>query len=333
MAEEISGTNKDLGGADKFEDWASAFAYLESQGKGAPEAASDDGQPAEGGADPDAGEADGQDASASEHGDVQQDEVPAGGLGDTSGADLGEGESGGGSAFETVDTAGSSVEQYEEDLKSRIRDQSIREIAEEFVKRGFRNNNGALGANINDPDICKRDSDGVPRFYNPETGREFSGDNPRRQAQEWCDDYNRDLADKFNRACSMYEKHLMEQEAPKLAVMKFKPKYEKLDDIRRDMFDNIIEDYEVRDGNDRLIGYSCDLDKALDLVNRQIAAIQNYAKQHKPKQEEEDRPSGPVLDMPHSGGTSGSGRDVPIRSLEDALLAVQERELSKLKKG
>lgn len=218
---------------------------------------------------------------------------------------------------------------YKTNLEEQVRDRAIKEIAAEFVKRGVRNRNGVLGASMDDKDVCKRDDDGVPHFYNPETGQEFRGDNPRRQAQEWVDDYNKELRRVFNEACENYEKHLMEQEGPKLKVIEFAPKYEKLDDIRRGMFDNVIQDYEIQDKDGKVIGYSCDLDKALALVDRQIAMIQDYAKAH--RQEPKPQPTGPALDMKTSSGAMASN-DEPPKSLEEAMLRIQERELAKAKR-
>lgn len=225
-----------------------------------------------------------------------------------------------------------SIEKFENDLNESIRDQAINDVAAEFVKRGIRNRNGMLGATMDDPDICKRDSDGVPHFYNPETGREFVGDNPRRQAQEWVDDYNKELARVFNNTCADYEKHLKEESAPRLAVMKFAPKYDALDDIRKGMFDNVVQDYEITDDSGKVIGYSCDLDKALSLVERQIAMIQGYAKQHQ-QTAAKPAPSGPALDMKTSSGAVAAGNDVPPTSLAEAMERLQDAQLSKLKRN
>lgn len=213
-----------------------------------------------------------------------------------------------------------------------IRDRAIDDVAREFIKRGIRNRDGRLGASIDDPDIMKRDSDGVPVFYNPETGREFTGDNPRRQAQEWVDDYNRELADAFNGACERYEAALVQREAPMMAVLEFAPKYEALDPIRQGMLENLIEDYEVEDDDGNLVGYSVDLDKALAIVDRQVAMIQGYARERAsssatPSQTQ----TGPALDMRNSVGAVQAERRAP-QSLAEAMEALQDDLLSKAKR-
>lgn len=221
------------------------------------------------------------------------------------------------------------IAEYRDGLVEDVRDRTVGDIAKAFIDRGIRHRDGKLGANLDDPDICKRDSDGVPRFFNPETGREFTGDNPRRQAQEWVDDYNRELADAFNSACEKYEAKLMEQEAPSLAVIEFAPTYEKLDPIRRGMLDSVLEDYEiVEDG--QVVGYSVDLPKALALVDRQVAMIQGYAKANAPKKEETPA-TGPALDMGNSASAvGGSGEKPNFRSLAEAMEWQQNQLLAGL---
>lgn len=325
MAEQITGTNEEQSNETQVDPWIAAFAALEPKSEETSETASDG--------------ADGSNSAAEQSG-VQEvsnqvetknddgDETAVGGL------DPSIGESGveRQNVFGNIEVNDESLEKYEADLNKRVRDKAIKDIADEFIKRGIRNRNGVLGATLDDSDICKRDEDGVPRFYNPETGREFTGDNPRRQAQEWVEDYNKELARVFNNACEQYEQHLKESEAPGLAVMKFAPKYNKLDDIRRGMFDNIVEDYEIRDDSGNIVGYSCDLDKALALVDRQIAMIQNYAKQHQSQQTQAQQPTGPALDMKTSSGAVQVGNDAPPTSLADAMERLQDQQLAKIKR-
>ena len=200
-----------------------------------------------------------------------------------------------------------------------------------YVKQGARSRDGRLGATINDPDVCKRDQDGVPRFYNPETGREFTGDNPRRQAQEWVDDYNRELSEAFNKTCQQYERQLMEKEGGRLAIIEFAPKYKALDPVRRSMLESIIEDYEVTDDDGNIVAYSCDLDKALAAVNRQVRVIQQrFSKQGATAPA---KPSGPALDTPSVGGTpEGEGRP-QFKSIAEAMEWEQDRLLEKMRGG
>ena len=327
MDGQTSGTTEAMDSQAQVDPWIAAFAALEPKGEEASaDNAGDDGDQAAA----DTGAAGGQQGVSDndEAADGGASEDDAGGLGSDAG---GSDESDGNAFSEMFGITEESLQQFEQELDASIRDQAISEVAQEFIKRGVRNVNGKLGATLDDPDICKRDDDGVPHFYNPETGQEFRGDNPRRQAQEWVDDYNKELARVFNNTCEQYENHLREQEAPKVAVRKFAPKYNKLDDIRRGMLDNVIEDYEIRDNNGDLIGYSCDIDKALAMVERQITMIQNYAKQAQPKQEQQQS-SGPALDMKTSSGAISSGEQAPPRSLAEAMEREQDKILERMRK-
>ena len=194
--------------------------------------------------------------------------------------------------------------------------------------QGARHTDGKLGASINDSDVCKRDKDGVPRFYNPETGREFTGDNPRRQAQEWVDDYNRELADAFNKTCQDYSQKLLQEEGGRLAIIEFAPKYKALDPVRRAMFESIIEDYEVTDSSGNIISYTCDLDKALAAVNRQVSVIKQRFSSGNTGQA---KPSGPALDTPSTSRTSTEEGKPQFKSIEEAMEWEQDQLLTKMK--
>ena len=208
-------------------------------------------------------------------------------------------------------------------MMADIRERTINDVVAAYIKQGARHQGNRLGATINDPDVCKRDRDGVPRFYNPETGREFTGDNPRRQAQEWVDDYNKELADAFNRTCQDYSQRLLQEEGGRLAVLEFAPKYKALDPVRRSMLDSLLEDYEVTDDDGNVVSYSCDLDKALAAVNRQVAVIQRqYGKQAaKPAP-----PTGPALDTPSTTAQQSEGRP-EFKSLAEAMEWEQDQIL------
>ena len=330
MENQVTDTMENVANNEEVDPWTAAFAALEHAGEESAEGDTDAGQPAMEGKDGASSDAGGQQpADNDEAADSAGHEGQPGELGDLAGNDGQEdGESSGSLGIDQE-----YIEQYKVELNEKIRNQAIDDVAKAFIDSGkVRHRRGALGANIDDPDICKRDEDGVPRFYNPETGREFTGDNPRRQAQEWVDDYNKELARIFNDACAKYENQLMEEQAPALRVMEFAPKYEKLDPIRKGMFDSVVEDYEVMDDNGKVIGYSCDLDKALTLVDRQISMIQSYAKEHAPAKEPA-KPTGPALDMKTSSGAVPSG-DMPApTSLAEAMERQQDALLDSMKKN
>ena len=220
------------------------------------------------------------------------------------------------------------VDEAIRDYQGQARQAAIDTVVEAYKKQGVRcTPDGKLGASLNDPDIAKKDADGTIRYYNPETGREFTGPNPRKDAREWCDEYNKELADQFNAACAKVEQQKMKEYEPAINVLKFAPKYDALDDMRRGLLDDILEDYEIKDKDGSLIGYSCDLDAALRAVDRQVARIKSYAPA-------EPKPAtGPEVDMKKGSakGNSEPEKKPKIESIADALGYLQDQEIEKAK--
>lgn len=314
--------------APTIDSWEAAFAALEQRNKKEPEEtpANRDGQP-------DAGESgqaestsgsDAEPMAESQSDDAQLDGTDAGGSGATDGT-----------AGETVSEFDYSAEEVNEtisSIESSIEDQAVSDVANAMKASGKIRvtRDGKLGASINDPDIYTKDEDGVPTYINPETGRPFTGDNPRAQAKQWVDDYNAELEQAFNKIAKQRIDELKKENEPIVRTLKFAETYKKLNDVQRDMLDSLIEDYEVKDEDGNAIGYSCDLDKALVQVNRQIAKLTERGKALHPKQEK-PAPTEPSLDMPQSTGSS-ENKPPQFKSLAEAMSWSQDQMLKKGRK-
>ena len=202
-----------------------------------------------------------------------------------------------------------------------------REVAALFAKEGVpTDSQGRLGLTVDDPRIRVVNDDGTITFINAETGKPFTGENPRRQAAEWVEDWNAELAKNFAKAVEgrMEAERLAIE--PRIRTLRFASTYEKLDERRRDMLDAIIEDYEVTDENGDTIGYDCDLDKALAQVNRQIERLGLESAEPAP---DPSAPTGPETDMPAHGSGGASTEPRTITSLEDAFNYLNERDKTK----
>lgn len=230
------------------------------------------------------------------------------------------------------EATGFSQEDSEEAIKQineSIRSQAINDIGKMFRDQNvMHNEKGQLGAYLEHPEIMKRDSNGVPTFYNPETGKPFTGDNPRAQARQWVEDYNKELVETFeqrvNERIQEYEKNA----EPMLQTIRFAPKFEKLDKVRQVMVESIISDYEVHDSQGNLVGYSCNLDSVLEQVNRQISGIQSrLGSMIQPKQEEQ--PSSPALDMKSSATGVANGERPEFKSIAEAMEWEQDQILAR----
>ena len=314
--------------APAIDSWEAAFAALEQRNKKEPEET-----PADRDRQPDAGESgqsegtSGSDAEPVAEGqsdDAQLDGTDVGGSGAVDGA-----------AGETVSEFDYSAEEVNEtisSIESSIEDQAVSDVANAMKASGKIRvtRDGKLGASINDPDIYTKDEDGVPTYINPETGRPFTGDNPRAQAKQWVDDYNAELEQAFNKIPQQRIDELKKEKEPIVRTLKFAETYKKLNDVQRDMFDSLIEDYEVKDEDGNAIGYSCDLDNALAQVNRQISKLTERGKALHPKQDK-PAPTEPALDMPQSTGSS-ENKPPQFKSLEEAMSWSQDQMLKKGRK-
>lgn len=255
--------------------------------------------------------------------DAQLDGTDAGGSGAADGAT--------GETVSEFDYSAEEVNETISSIESSIEDQAVSDVANAMKASGKIRvtRDGKLGASINDPDIYTKDEDGVPTYINPETGRPFTGDNPRAQAKQWVDDYNAELEQAFNKIAKQRIDELKKEKEPIVRTLKFAETYKKLNDVQRDMLDSLIEDYEVKDEDGNAIGYSCDLDKALAQVNRQISKLTERGKALHPKQEK-PAPTEPALDMPQSTGSS-ENKPPQFKSLEEAMEWSQNQQLKQRK--
>lgn len=313
--------------APAIDSWEAAFAALEQRNKKEPEEtpAGRDGQPDAGGS----GEAESTSGSDAEPvAEGQSDDAQL------DGTDVGGGSAVDGAAGETVSEFDFSAEEVNEtisSIESSIEDQAVSDVANAMKASGKIRvtRDGKLGASINDPDIYTKDEDGVPTYINPETGRPFTGDNPRAQAKQWVDDYNAELEQAFNKIAKQRIDELKKENEPIVRTLKFAETYKKLNDVQRDMLDSLIEDYEVKDEDGNAIGYSCDLDKALAQVNRQISKLTERGKALHPRQEK-PAPTEPALDMPQSTGSS-ENKPPQFKSLAEAMSWSQDQMLKQRK--
>lgn len=313
---------------DQVDPWEAAFAALGKEMQDGAVAAADAGD-ATGG---ELSAADGvdqvEDSDAPGAADGAGDQGDTGEPGDTPGDDGAEDDEG---DWFDLDITQEEVDEYRQRVTKDIEDRTLRDVSAAYIKQGARNTNGVLGASINDPDICKRGADGIPHFYNPETGREFTGPNPRKEAQEWVDFYNQNLRDAFNKTCNEYSAKLMANEEGKIAIIEFAPKYKGLDPIRRSMLDSLLEDYEITDDAGDVIGYSCDLNKALAAVNRQVKMIQS---RYTGGAGVKPAPTGPALDTPSTSPQQNGGTGMPeFKSVAEAMEWQQDQLLAKMRNG
>lgn len=187
------------------------------------------------------------------------------------------------------------------------------------------------------------DQDGRPHFYNPDTGAEFTSEDPRGQMEQWLQRHNQRYDELREQAIELRKKELNDNVKPFVDTVKFMPKYEALNDLQRQMLDKRIAPHMITGENGQR-GFTVDLNHELDMVNSDIKAIAEFAKAQKAQQSKgiqtqsaaTPQASGPVVDMPASGTSSSEStpKKKEIKSLADAIVAAEEAKIeSALTKG
>ena len=307
---------------DSGDPWAAAFAALNQAEQKDIEGTEDERDGGDTGASADSSAPDGQGSDHAEgsDSDVASENIP--GPGDARGETDEQNAGDTSSSFAGVSI---SPNDYIKEVSERLVPGILDKVFNDFKNNGEHiNSNGKLGWSINDPEIRQVDADGAVTFINPETKREFSGDDPRRQAQEYVDWRNDQMRNKFNQACEAEQNKQLQQFAPQFNLLRFAPTYQAMDPIRQQLFDAMLEGYEVTDANGNVIGYSCDLEKMNNLMERQISTIQAYGQ--KTGQVQKPAASGPALDMKadHSGNRYDGE---PPKDLNEAMERLQNKQL------
>ncbi len=215
-----------------------------------------------------------------------------------------------------------------QEAKDYARTAAIQFFYQEIAKSGIRtstvNGRQVLGASINDPDIQKKGSDGIPIFINPDTGREFTGDNPRKQAMDWVETYNSQIRDEFNQRCAAQEKQNLDKFWPYINALEFEKTYDTLNPTQKVAVDSLIKDYEVLDADGEVFGYSCDFNRILRQANGMISGLNQWASEHIQKTSSE-----PALDMKSAAKDAGQADPSNFKSLAEAIEFQQNQLLNK----
>lgn len=175
-------------------------------------------------------------------------------------------------------------------------------------------------------DLYERTSDGRVIYHNPDDpNRPFSS---RMEAQSWIDSFNGQVRNELKRRALEIRNEDAGSILPSLRLMDFAPSYDAMDDAVREMFDDLIEGYEVLDSNGNVVGYNCDLDKMASKAER-LASRFSKAKPSKRRTKAtktvNEGTRQPSLDMrSHGSGGNGKMKREP-QTLEEAMLRLRQQ--------
>jgi len=111
-------------------------------------------------------------------------------------------------------------------------------------------------------ELYSRDENtGRVSFKNPDDPtRDF---NSRAEAQQWVDAFNKQVEMRFRQEVNKKQQELLKGAMPTIRLIDFAPKFEALDQVTKDVLDDLIEPYSITDNQGNVIGFDVDLDAAL----------------------------------------------------------------------
>ena len=176
-------------------------------------------------------------------------------------------------------------------------------------------------------DLYERTSDGRVIYHNPDDpNRPFSS---RMEAQSWIDSFNGQVRNELKRRALEIRNEDVDSILPSLRLMDFAPSYDAMDDAVREMFDDLIEGYEVLDSNGNVIGYNCDLDKMASKAERMASRFSKTKPSKRRTKATKTTNEGtrqPSLDMrSHGSGGNGKMKREP-QTLEEAMLRLRQQK-------
>lgn len=175
-------------------------------------------------------------------------------------------------------------------------------------------------------DLYERTQDGRVIYKNPDDpNRPFSS---RMEAQQWIDSFNQQLQNELVRVARGIRDQHAKAAMPALMLLQFAPTYDAMPTDVKEIFDDLISDYEIRNRGGKVIGYSCNLEK---MAARAIRMSEKYSS---PKQSR--RGSGKVVSKPprqpatdmrsHGSSCSSSHNDDEPATMEEAMKRLREIE-------
>ena len=150
----------------------------------------------------------------------------------------------------------------------------------------------------------KDEQTGRVTFQNPDDPR-----NPftsRAEAQAWVDAFNKQIDARFRQEVNKKQQELMGNTAPTLRLISFAPKYQSMSQAEKDIMDDLLDGYGVKDRAGRIVGYNVDLDAVAAQAKRIAKRMAPKAPETAP---EAPKSSGPAMDMPTGQGTRNDAKE------------------------
>ena len=154
---------------------------------------------------------------------------------------------------------GADYQALQDQLTSEIQQAAMQQAVAEYQRDGIRP--------ITMNDLYKRDqSTGRVTYINPDdSSRPFSS---RMEAQQWIDSFNSQLRQEIQTRARAVSRELSKQMAPARRLLAFAPTFDAMDAQTREVFDDLVEGFEVRNQQGDVVGYTCDLNRMAEQARR-----------------------------------------------------------------
>ena len=201
-------------------------------------------------------------------------------------------------------------------IVDQLNRQAIKAAAAQFKKDGIRE--------FTMDDVYERTQDGRVIYRNPDDpNRPFAN---RMEAQQWIDSFNKQVQEAlYSKAVEIRDKNARAA-MPALRLLQFAPVYDVMDPAIREVFDDLISDYEVKNRAGKVVGYSCDLEKMAMKASRLAKKYNASPKKGggSGKVNRQGAKKSPALDARTRGSSAGSKSDAEPQTLEDAMKKLKE---------
>ena len=203
-------------------------------------------------------------------------------------------------------------------IVDQLNRQAVAQARRQFQKDGIRE--------FTMNDVYERTQDGRVVYRNPDDpSRPFAN---RMEAQQWIDSFNKQVQAALIKTATDIRDRNAKAAMPALRLLQFAPTYDMMDEGTREIFDDLISDYEVRNRAGKVVGYSCDLDR---MAIRAAKMATKYASSPTRKKsanigKRKAKATGPALDARSHGSSKQKGKGGEPQTLEDAFRLLHQME-------
>lgn len=194
--------------------------------------------------------------------------------------------------------------------------QAVAQARQQFQKDGIRE--------FTMDDVYERTQDGRVIYHNPDDpNRPFSS---RMEAQQWIDSFNKQVQTALIQTATQIRDKNAKAAMPALRLLQFAPVYDVMDPAIREVFDDLISDYEVKNRAGKVVGYNCDLEKMAMKASRLAKKYNNSPRKQSAnaKMGKQKARKSPALDTKSRGSSRNSKRDDEPQTMEEAMKRLNE---------